>query len=666
MFKHLIQPVRIGTLDLRNRMVQAAMGTNLAARDGTVTDASVAYYARRAQGGIGLLITEVCAPEPAGRVIPGELDISSHAFIPGLARLATAAHAGGAKIALQLAHGGCFASKAVTGVAPVSPSGVGTALLPDDQPRPLTIAEIQHLVQLFGQAAQRARIAGFDAVEIHGAHGYLPLQFLSGYTNRRTDEYGGSLENRARFALDIIRAIKEHAGQDFPIIYRLSAEEDVPGGLTLAEAIRFAQLAVAAGADALHISAGTWDSRIAAFGAVMTGQEPAAGKRLGEGVSIGVWVPPHYVPRGNLLPLAAAIKPQVTVPVIAVAGITPGMGEEAIATGKADLIALGRQMLADPDMPRKLLAGKANEIRRCVRCNDCLGSVLSYRGIACAVNAEAGREHETFTGVTPAPQPRRVLVVGGGPAGMEAARIAALRRHRVTLYERAAMPGGMLYYAAIPQFNQDYRAFLAWQHAELDRLGVQVILGTEVTPELVREEQPDVVIVATGARPVRPAIEGSNDPGIFGMLDVLGGKIPTGKRIIVCGAGLVGAEVGLFLAEQHQKQVILVDQLPTLAPQVEIFTRWVLQGRMAELGVEVRLNHTLRQLSATGVACLVEGAEVSIEGDAVVLALGLEPDQRLYSQLRELPIEVIPIGDAVAARKVFDAIHEGYHAGRRI
>lgn len=662
---HLSRPAQIGSMRLRNRMIQPGMGTNLASADGTASDAIVDYYARHSQGGVGLIITEVVAPESRGRVIPGELEVSSVGFVPGLARIANAVHAGGAKAALQLAHGGCFASQSVTGEQPISPSGVGTALLPGDQPRAMTIEEIQALVETYGRAAQLARMAGFDAVEVHGAHGYLPLQFLSGYTNHRTDEYGGAFENRARFGLEVIRSIKRQAGADFPVIYRLSAEEDAPGGVTLAEAVRFAQLAQEAGADAMHISAGTWDSRIGGLFGALSGQVSPDGMRLSKGVSIGMWVPPHYVPRGNLIPLAETIKQAVRIPVIAVCGLNPSMAEEVIAAGKADLVSLGRQSLADPNYANKVMQGKADQVRPCVRCNECLGSVLSYRGIECTVNTETGKEHESFSALVPAKQPKRVMVIGGGPAGMEAARTARLRGHSVTLYEKHTELGGMLQYVSKPAYKKDYLDLLNWQKAELERLGVEVNLGATVTPSMVADAGPDAVILAIGVRQVRPEITGVDSSGLYGVFGILNGAVPDGQRVIIVGGGLAGTDAALMLAEQHGKTVTLIDPRPSIIPEVEIFTQWTVQGRLMEAGVQMRPNTAIQSVSQKMVEICSDGKTERLEADAVVIAVLKAGDNHL-EDFMALPMPVIPVGDVVEPRRVLQAIHEGYHAGRLV
>ena len=666
MFEHLLQPIKVGTMTLRNRMVQAPMGTNLAAIDGTVTDSIINYYAARADGGIGMIIVECVTPELRGKCIPGQLELSSIRFIPGLSRLANAVHAGGAKIALQLTHAGWFGSEKITGMKPYTPSGVPTVLLPDEKPMEMTIDEIHELVQKYAMSAYWARLAGFDAVELHGAHSYMPQQFLSRYTNRRTDEYGGSLENRARFGLEVIRAMKKTAGADFNVIYRSSAEEYCKDGLTLEETTQFARWAEEAGADAIHVSAGCFDCRVESFRNVSAGKESPAGKNLSEGISTIVWVPPMYVPRGNMVRLAEATKKRVSIPVIAVCGISPELGEEVIASGKADLVAIGRQSIADPDYPNKVIAGKPEEIRRCIRCNECLNTAITYRSLACAVNAAAGKEGKPFVKLVPVKKPRKVMIVGGGPGGMEAARVAALRGHKVTLYEKDKELGGMMRYSSVPEFKQDIRDFLQYQKHQLNECGVSVVTGTKVTTKLVQSEKPDVVIVASGARQSRPQIDGINDTGIYDAIDVLGGKIPQGKRVIVCGAGLIGVEVAMYLAESHQKKVVLVDMLPTVAPEEMQFTQWLLQSRLVEDEVDVRVNHCINRINPKSIRCTLEGADKSIEGDAVVVAMGMTADQTLYNELMKLPVEVLAVGDAVKARKIIDAVHEGYHAGRRV
>lgn len=666
-YKKLLQPGRIGKMELRNRMIMPGMGTNLAAADGTVSDVIVNYYARRANGGIGLIITEVCCPDPSGRVIPGEIEATYNYFMPGLSRIPHAIHSGGAKACLQLAHGGCFASEGVTGQRPLTPSGKVTMLLPDENPQYMTVEQIHQLEEAYGDAAHRAMVCGFDAVELHGAHGYMPLQFLSAYTNQRTDEYGGSLENRARFALETIRKIKEKTAPDFPLIYRLSGEEDVPDGITLEEACEFAKLAEAAGADAIHVTGGTWDSRLQNYFDVLAGKKDPAGLNLSNGVAISLWVPPNYTPRASLAHLAAGVKKAVSIPVIAVCSITPEKGEEILEKNDADFISFGRQTIADPDWPDKIREGRPEDIRRCLRCNECLGQVMDNCGISCAVNPEGGHEHEPYVKDYPTDRPKKVAVVGAGPAGIYAALEAQKRGHKVTLFEKNDYLGGQLKYVSKPDFKLDYKDFTEYLVNAAQKSDVEICLNTEATVDLLKEGGFEAIIVATGAEPFIPAsIAGTKGENILNPLAVIEDSEAVGDTVLVAGAGLVGCEVAMMLAEQGKK-VTMIDMLPSACPDLTIYTKWVLDAKLAELGIKMKGNRVIQEMTGSKIVVKNEAGDIEqYEADSVVCALGLKPRRELLEKLREeLPdVHIIPVGDVNQARKIIQATHEGFHAGR--
>lgn len=482
----LFEPIRIRGVEIPNRIVMPAMTTRLAAPDGTVTPELCAYYLARAEGGSGLITVEMGSPHPGGRHRAREVGLYDDRFVPGLRELTARLKAAGARVGIQIGHAGGYARRDVTGYPPAAPSAVPRLVHEVDTrrvvPEALTREGIRDLVRSFADAAGRMKRAGFDLVELHGAHGYLIAQFLSPLDNRRTDEYGGTLPNRARFALEVVEACRQRVG-DFPLIFRFSADEYAPGGLTLDDTREVARWLAEAGVDALHVSAGCYRS------------VPSA----------AVMIPPMNYPDGVFLHLAGAIKALVDVPVIAVGRLhAPELVRRVVAEGRADLVALGRQLIADPEWPRKVREGRADEIRPCVSCNTCVDTMRDGRRISCLVNPVAAREGAYR--LVPASDPKRVLVAGGGPAGLEAARVAAERGHRVVLAERSDRLGGQLRLAARAPLFQNAETnpavllgFVEFLARGVARAGVEVRLGQAVTPEVVRALRPDVVVLATGA-----------------------------------------------------------------------------------------------------------------------------------------------------------------------
>ena len=700
--RRLLEVGRIGQLETPNRIVMSPMGTNLAEEDGQAGERLQRYYEERARGGVGLVIVGVAAVAyPAGACIPRQLAISDDRFLPGLRARASRIRQHGARAAIPLQHAGKVATRDIAAGRPLLVPSVlpetfsGMADLTADEVmrlvanlsepgaclsyHALEVPEIETVVESFAAAAERARRAGFDGVEIHAGHGYLIAEFLSRATNHRTDAYGVSIEGRARLLVEIIHAVKERVGRDFPVWCRLDAHEyRIENGITLAESCETAQMAEAAGADAIHVSA---------YG------NPYSGIAFTE-------APLVHEPGGFLL-FAEAIKRCVDVPVIAVGRITPAAGERAIEDGTADFVAMGRALLADPGLPAKIATGRQEDIRPCIYCYTCVGRIFVNESVTCAVNPTVGREEEMK--IEPAPAPRTVLVVGGGPAGMEAARVAALRGHRVVLCERERRLGGALFFASL--LWEPNGALLRWLDTQIRNLPIEIRLGTVVTPELVRKVRPDALLVATGARHEHPPIPGADRPHVLGaetLRRMLAGGVdesseeaqvplwqralleaartvgaldrpglvrmlshrwmPIGTRVVVIGGGLVGVELAAFLCERG-RTVTVLEENPWFAPEMAIPRRWRALHELREHGVELRTEVRVEEITDEGVVVSGDGERQTLAADHVILATAPKSDPTSAEKFAGAAPEVHVIGDCSEVGYIAGAIASGNRIG---
>lgn len=638
--EHLFSPITIKTMGLRNRIVMPAMGTLSANPDSTISERQVDYYEAQAKGGVGLVVVEVAEVHPSSAFMM-LIGIHDDKFIPGLKMLTDRVHAAGAKIAIQLHHPG-RQFPAVEGRAPWAPSAVPCPCpLCQDMPHVMTIAEIEEMVNAFAQGARRAKDAGFDAVEIHGAHGYLLAQFMSAYVNRRTDGYGGDIRSRMRFPLEVIEAVREKVGPDYPILFRLSGEERVPGGRELAEVVATAPMLVDAGVDCMSVSTGVYVNLFTHL------------------------LAPMEISKGLNVYAAEAIKKVVDVPVIVAGRLNdPVVAESVIAQGKVDLVAIGRGLLADPELPNKAAAGQFEDIRWCIACNYCVQSLMTGMSLKCVVNPEVGRGREFA--ITPAPKAKKVLVVGGGPAGMEAARVAALRGHQVTLYEREPELGGQFRLASIPPQKQEIVPAIKYFSRALEKAGVKMVLGQEATASLVGKLKPEAVVVATGGMPIIPDMPGAGGENMVTAWDVLAGKAATGKKVVVAGGGMVGCETAEFLAE-YGKEVTIVEMLPELASDAIIGRKLLLTKRLAELGVNGITSAAIKAFTADGMTITRNGKEEVIgEMETIVLAMGVAPARQLAEEIKDKVSELYVIGDAENPATAFEAFAAGAEVGRKI
>lgn len=700
-YQHLLKPGKVGGLTLRNRIMMAPMGSNYADPDGHCSERIQAFYEARAKGGVGLItMGSIAIAFPAGTAEPYQVGISKDEFIPGLKALTERVHKHGAKIAVQLQHAGKTAVRDlaegrelwVPSLPPappqsdimqaVTPTELSTFVRPPaDKPITIKVMEKDNIVQMvewFAAAAKRAQQAGFDAIELHSAHSYILAGFLSSYYNKRDDEYGGSIENRARLLLEVIAAIRERVGQNFPLWVRLDAHElNTPGGITLEDCIAVSKMVEQAGVNAVSISAYATLTTGSAFTAAPLVHKPA-----------------------GFLDWAAAVKKEVSIPVIAVGRLEPDIADAAIASGKCDFIAMGRKLLADPELPNKLTADREADIRPCIYCYVCVSQVFINQRVKCAVNAATGKEFELKVIMTD--KPKHIVVIGGGPAGIEAAVTASERGHKVTLLERSKRLGGTLFFAALAY--PENGKLLDYHLRQLAQSKVTVKLNTTATPKLISTLNADEVFVATGASRGMPDIQGCELSHVWSgeqLRQLLTGEVstntsnkltalqrlmlgagntlgltkhvdklqrlshlwmPLGKRVTIVGGGLVGLELAEFLAERG-REVTVIEAGRNLGIELSIVRRWRVLDHVRQLGVTLITQADVTAIDTHAVHYKVDEQPRSCLADTIVMATGITTDNSLTNTLIAAGHTVKDIGDCNDVAYIEGAISAGYKAG---
>jgi len=666
MIDPLFESIQLGRLTLKNRIYMPAMHLNMA-EDFLVTDRLVNFYAERARGGAAMIsVGYATVDEMSG----SSMNIGAHSddHIPGLKRLSDAIKSNGALSAVQLNHSGRYNfSFFIGGKTPVAPSAIASRLT-RETPRELTIDEIKQIIESFGIAANRVKQAGFDAVEILSGTGYLLSQFLSPLTNHRTDEYGGNLENRMRFGIEIMKSIKAKTGQDYPLIVRMNGNEFMKDGSSSQDLITYAKSLVDAGVDALCINVGWHEARVPQ---IVT-----------------------EVPRGMFSYLSRRIKESVDVPVIASHRINdPSVAREIIADNMCDMVAIGRSLIADPWFPEKAKNHREQEIVHCIACaQGCFDHLFQLKSVECLCNPQAG--HEKDRAIVKTDSPKKVMIIGGGAAGMSAAIAAHDRGHVVTLYEQSNQLGGQLHLAGAPPGREEFCVLAQDLSNQLITKNISVVLNSTVDMAVIEKTAPDHVILATGAQPITPPIPGNELPTVVQAWDVLANQVQTGKNVVIVGGGAVGVETALLLSEKGTlsgeavkfllvnqaepvediiymathgtKTITIIEMIDKVGKDIGKSTRWGMLQDISRRNIDIKVGTRALEITDKGIRVLQGDEEMLIPADTIVLAVGAKPYNPLKDSIESKGISCTVVGDAGTIGKAFDAVHQGFEAGYQL
>ena len=670
----LFESTKIGSIEIKNRLAMSAMDLGFTT-EGSINKRFIDFYVERARGGVGLIVVGGCYPEMTGKVWKSIIGLDKDEYIPGLKKLTDTIHKYDTKIAAQILHGGRSASSFFSKTHPVSPSSLSHINI-KQRPHALTIPEIKKVIDGYVAATVRVKKGGFDAVEIHGGMGYLINQFLSRATNKRKDKYGGSLKNRIRFAKEIVVAIKEKVGKRYPVIFRLSGEDFVEDGLKIDESVEIAKELEKAGVDAFNVSPGWHESRTPIM--LMS------------------------IPRMSYIFLSEKIKDNVNVPVIGSVRINDlALAEDVIDNNQSDIVSIGRPLIADPELPKKYKRKQFEDIRRCIACNQgCFDSLLGFKSISCLYNVRAGRESELK--IKKAKKKKKVMIIGGGPGGMEAARVAALRGHDVHLFEKTDVLGGQLRYAYIPPGREEIVNVISFLENQIKKLNVNIELSNKVDTVTINKMKPDVVIAATGGVPLIPKITGIKEKNVVVAEDVFDNRVKVGKDVVIIGGGTIGCEIALHTAKmgamdpevacfllknkvidgdkaveltsKGKRNITILEMKNKIGGRFGISTRWVIMKQIVDAGINSITGIKVKNMSTKSIkkkdkVCVTyeDGKkDIKIFADTVIIAAGYKSNQDPTRKLNGKIDELYRIGDCVEVRTALEAIHEGFEVGLRI